>query len=124
MAHRASAAVLLLAALVLLASRPLLGAIPLVAALVVFMNGRGAFGSGMYRAILAFVSALWLALVGVVATLLGLIPDGPPGNFLLLPGLTLLGVAAALLLGSLVAMWRARRYRAKWPGEVTSRGSR
>jgi hypothetical protein len=95
--------------------------IPLGAALVVFMNSRGAFGSGMYRAILAFVSALWLALVGVVATLLGLIPAEPPGSFLLLPGLSLLGLAAALFLGSLVSLWRVRRYRARWPGEVRSR---
>jgi O-antigen/teichoic acid export membrane protein len=123
-AHRALAAALLVGAIVLLRTTPLLAVIPLGASLAVFLNGRRAFGSGMYRAILAFVSALWLTLVGVVATLLGLIPAGPGGNFLLLPGLGMLAAAAALFLGSLVAMWRARRHRARWPGEVSGRRRR
>jgi O-antigen/teichoic acid export membrane protein len=123
-AHRVLAAALLVAAIVLLPTTPLLAVVPLGASLAIFLNGRGAFGSGMYRAILAFVSALWLTLVGVVATLLGLIPAGPGGNFLLVPGLTMLAAAAALFLGSLVAMWRARRYRARWPGEVSGRRRR
>ena len=78
----------------------------------------------MYRAILAFVAALWLTLVGVVATLLGLVPAEPGGNFLLLPGLLLLGIAAILLAFSLLAILRLRRHRASWPGEVRGRRSR
>lgn len=121
MAQRVIAAALLVAGITLLQSRPLLSLIPLAAALVVFMNARRAFGSGMHRAVLGFVGALWLMLIGAVATLLGLVPVAPDGNFLLLPGLTVLGIAAVLFLGSLLAMWRIRRYRAKWPGEPRSR---
>jgi hypothetical protein len=123
-AHRTLAAALLVAAIVLLPTTPLLAVIPLGASLAVFLNGRRAFGSGMHRAILAFVSALWLTLVGVVATLLGLIPTGPAGNFLLVPGLGMLAAAVALFVGSVVAMWRARRSRARWPGEVIGRRRR
>jgi O-antigen/teichoic acid export membrane protein len=119
-AQRVLVAVLLGAAILLLPSRPLLAVLPLGASLAIFLNGRRVFGAGMHRAILAFVSALWLTLVGVVATLLGLVPAGPDGNFLLLPGLALLALAAALLVGAVVAMWRVRRYRA-WPREVRAR---
>ena len=124
MAHRVVALGLAAAGLMLLAYRPLISLIVFGAAIVVVFNARGAFGSGMYRAILAFISALWLTLVGVVATLLGLVPAEPGGNFLLLPGLLLLGLAASLFIGSLVAIVRIRRYRATWPGEVKKRGSR
>ena len=124
MAHRVVALALAVALLVLLPARPLISLIVFGAAITVVVNARGAFGSGMYRAILAFIAALWLALVGVVATLLGLVPAGPDGNFLLLPGLLLLGLAASLFVGSLVAIVRVRRYRARWPGEVRSRRSR
>lgn len=108
MAHRVVLAALIVSGLVLLPSRPLVSLILLGAALVVALNRRGTFGSGMYRAILAFVAALWLTLVGVVATLLGLVP-GEPANFLLLPGVMLLGAAVALLVWCLSEMWRIRR---------------
>jgi len=123
-APRAVAAAVAVVALALLPSRPLVSLILFGAALALFFNARGAFGSGMYRAILAFVAALWLTLVGVVATLLGLVPAEPGRNFLLLPGLILLGLAASLLLGSLLAILRIRRRRAAWPGEVRRRRPR
>ncbi len=124
MAPRVIALALGAAGLVLLAYRPLISLILFGAALAIFFNARGAFGSGMYRAILAFISALWLTLVGVVATLLGLVPAAPEGNFLLVPGIILLALAASLFLGSLIAIVRVRRYRASWPGEIKSRRSR
>jgi hypothetical protein len=123
-AHRAIAAALAIAGIVLIPARPLVALILFGAALAIFLNGRGAFGSGMYRAIVAFVSSLWLALVGVVATLLGQVPAEPGGNVLLLPGLILLGVAASLFAGSLFVMVRARRRRGTWPAEVKGRRPR
>ncbi len=124
MAHRVIAVPLTVVGLLLLPARPLISLIVFGAALAVLFNARGAFGTGMYRAILAFISALWLTLVGVIATLLGLVPAEPDGNFLFLPGLILLGLAGSLFVGSLVAIVRLRRFRATWPGEVRSRRSR
>jgi hypothetical protein len=123
-AHRALAVVLASGGLLLLPIRPLLALIALGAALAVVLNARGVFGTGMYRAMVAFMSALWLTLVGVVATLLGLVPTDPGGNFLLLPGQILLGIAASLFAGSLVSIWRMRRHRARWPGEIRGGRSR
>lgn len=119
MAHRTIAAALALAGLVLLLDRPLASLVLFGAALAVFMDRRGAFGSGLHRALIAFVTALWLGTIGVVTALLALAVIGEPcddpgcdaaaDNFLLLPGLLLLAGAAALLVGSVVAARRARR---------------
>lgn len=82
------------------------------------MNRRSAFGVGEYRTILAFISSLWLIVVGVVATLVGLIPEPVPCqaepcevSALLLPGLLLLGAGLILLAWSVVVLLRARRSR-------------
>lgn len=122
MAHRAITAALAIAGLLVLPSRPLIALIVFGSALAIALNARGVFGSGMHRAIVAFMAALWLTLIGVVATLLGLVSTEPGGNFLLLPGLILLGAAGSLFIGSLVAIWRMRRQRTRWPGEI--RGGR
>ena len=124
MAHRAIAAALAVAGLLVLPSRPLIALILFGAAFAAVLNARGIFGTGMYRAIVAFMSALWLTLIGVVATLLGLVSTEPGGNFLLLPGVILLGVAATLFAGSLIAIWRMRRHRAGWPREIRGGRSR
>ena len=109
MAHRALAAVLALAALFVLPSRPLTAFVLFCAGLGVVADRRGVFGTGMYRAILAFTSALFLALAGVGASLLGMVSTEPGGNFLLLPGLLTLGIALGLLAWSVVTMVRIRR---------------
>lgn len=109
MAHKAVAGSLALAALLALPFRPLVALILFAAALAVIGNSRGAFGGGMFRAMIAFVSSLWLALLGVVVTLLGTASDEPGGNFLLLPGLLVLGLALTLLAWAIAAIWRIRR---------------
>jgi hypothetical protein len=109
MAHRAAAAALALLALVILPARPLVALVFFGAAIGVFANGRGAFGYGMSRAILAFITALFLGLLGVVTSLSGLISTDPGGNFLLLPGLMLVGIGLGLLGWSVIAIRRARR---------------
>jgi uncharacterized membrane protein len=107
--HKAIAATLALAGLFVLPFRPLVALILFAAAIAVVGDRRAIFGSGMFRAILAFVSALWLALLGVVVTLLGMASTDPGGNFLLLPGLLILGLGLALLVWSITKMWRIRR---------------
>jgi hypothetical protein len=122
MAHRAFAATLLLAALILLPVRPLAALVLFGATGAVVMNRRRAFGSGMFRAMLAFLSGLWIALLGVAGTLLGLVPvdevciaDGTcgpgQGNFLLLPGLLLLVGGLAVFGWSMFEARRVRRRR-------------
>ena len=108
-AHRALASALALGALFALPFRPLVGLVLFGAALGVVMNRRGMFGTGMYRAILAFTSSLFLALAGVGTSLLGMVSTEPGGNFLLLPGLLILGIALALLAWSVVTMVLIRR---------------
>jgi hypothetical protein len=108
-AHKAIAATLGLTALVVLPVRPLIALILFAAAVAVAGDRRAVFGSGMFRAIVAFVSSLWLALVGVVVSVLGLVSTDPGGSFLLLPGLVALGLAIALFAWSIVAIWRLRR---------------
>jgi len=117
MAHRAIAAALAVAALLALFVRPLVALILFGAALTVFANGRGAFGYGMSRAILAFVSAPFLGLLGVGTSLLGTISTEPGGNFLLLPGLLMLGLALLLLAWAVLTLWRIRRRGGFWAQE-------
>jgi len=121
MARRAVVAALAIAGAIALLSRPLVALVLLGAALVIALDGRGIFGRGTLRAVIAFVSALWLGLAGVVATLLGMVVlpgscdpaptscDGPEANFLFLPGVLLLGTALALLAWSVVEALRMRR---------------
>ena len=109
MAHRAVAAALALAGLFALSFSPLVSLILFGTAFAVVMNRRGAFGAGMFRGVLAFITALWLGLAGVVASLLGIISTDPGGNFLLLPGLLLTGIGIGLLAWSVLAIRRARR---------------
>ena len=106
MAHRAATIALALAGLALLPSHPLSSLVLFGAATILVMDRRHAFGGGRFRAILAFVSALWLALAGVVTTLLGL---APPTDFLLWPGLMLLGSGLGLFVWSIVTLAQARR---------------
>ena len=109
MAHMAVAATLALAGLFVLPLRPLVTLILFAAALAVVGNRRRAFGAGMFRAILGFITSLWLGLLGVVVSLLGMVPTDPGGNFLLLPGLLTLGLAFGLLAWSIAEVWRIRR---------------
>lgn len=121
MAHRVAAILLVLASLVLLPIRPLVGFIVLGAGLTVVLDRRGVFGRGMFRLAIAFFAGLWLGLVGVAATLLGMIAlpgscdatttvcDEPEANFLFLPGVLLLALGLTLLAWSLVGLIRARR---------------
>ncbi len=55
---------------------------------------------------LAFIAAPFIGLAGVALALLGAIPA--PGNFFLLPGLLLVGIAVVLLAWSFVVIWRTR----------------
>lgn len=120
MAHRVAAASLLLIGLGLLAVRPLVGFIILVAALAAFLDDRGAFGHGTWRAMIAFITGLWVALAGVVATLLGMFAlpgacdatttcDDPEANFLFLPGVVLLVLGTILLVWAILESIRLRR---------------
>lgn len=121
MAHRVVAASLLLVGLGLLAVRPLVGFIVLVSALAVFVDDRGAFGRGAWRAMIAFITSLWVGLAGVVATALGMVAipgtcdamtttcDDPEANFLFAPGIMLLGLGLALLAWSIIESLRLRR---------------
>lgn len=109
MAHKTIAATLGLTALVVLPARPLIALVLFAAAMAVAGDSRRVFGSGMFRAVLGFISALWLALIGAVVSLFGLVSTEPGGNFLLLPGLIALGLAIALFAWSIAAIWRIRR---------------
>jgi len=116
MAHRVAIAALLLAALVVLPFRPLIALLIFAVALAVVLHRRGLFGSGMYRSVLAFNASLPLTVLGVVTSLIGLIPFGDScnpgpctGNFLLLPGLLVLGTGITLFAWSVARMLRARR---------------
>jgi ascorbate-specific PTS system EIIC-type component UlaA len=113
-AHRAATAALALTALVILPARPLVSLVFFGAAIAVFANGRGAFGYGMSRAVLAFITALFLGVLGVVTSLLGLVSTDPGGNYLLLPGLFMLGLALALLAWAVVTLLRIRRHGGFW----------
>ena len=93
----------------------------IAAGLTILLDRRGVFGRGRFRAAVAFFAGLWLALVGVVATLLGLFAlpgtcdetttmcDGPEGNFLFLPGVLLLALGLGMVVWSLIALVRAQR---------------
>jgi hypothetical protein len=109
MAHRAFGSALILGALFALPFRPLVALVLFGAALAVVLNRRGVFGTGMYRAILAFTSSLFLALAGVGTSLLGMVSIEPGGNFLLLPGLLVLVIALGLLAWAIATMVRIRR---------------
>ena len=122
MAHRAFAATLLFAALFVLPFRPLAALVLFGATAAVVMNRRRAFGAGMFRAMLAFLTGAWVAIVGIAATLAGLVPldeacmaDGTcgpgQGNFLLLPGLLLLVIGLGLFGWSIFEARRVRRRR-------------
>jgi hypothetical protein len=119
MAHRVATVVLLLAGLFLFPIRPLFGFVVLAAGLVVLLDGRGVFGRGVYRWMIAFISGLWLGLAGVVTTFIGMFDagcattspscDDPEGNFLFFPGLLLLAVGLTLLVWSVIQLIRTRR---------------
>jgi hypothetical protein len=106
-AHRAIAAALALLALFAWAFGPLLSLVLFAMAIAVVLDRRGVFGWGRYRAMVAFLSSLWLGLAGVAATIVGLL--GEATGFLLAPGVVVLGTALALLAWSSVAIWRTRR---------------
>jgi len=118
-AQRLLAGLLALAGLIALVSRPLVGFVLLAGAGAVFLDTRGAFGRGRFRAAIAFISSLWLTVGGSVATLLGLIPGAAPcqtetcasdaGNFVFAPGLILLALGLTLLVWSMVYLPRTRR---------------
>jgi len=121
MARRGVVAALAIAGAIALFLRPLVALVLLGAALVVTLDGRGIFGRGTLRAVIAFISALWLGLVGVIATLLGMLAlpgpcdptatpcESPEANFLFFPGVLLLVTALALLGWSVVEALRMRR---------------
>jgi hypothetical protein len=109
MAHRAVAIALAGAGLFALPFRPLISLILFGASLVIVLDRRGAFGSGAFRGAIAFMTGLWLGLIGVAASLLGMIATDPGGNFLLVPGLLLVAISVGLLAWSLLAIRRARR---------------
>ena len=119
MAQRIVVAGLALSGLVALFSRPLIGFVLLASALVLFVNVRGGFGNGIFRAATAFLSALWLTLAGAAVTFVGVFDSGcdghspscddPEGNFLFLPGLMLLAIALTLLAWSISEAFRLRR---------------
>jgi hypothetical protein len=118
-AHRVIAVLLAVAGLLILPFHPLTSFVVFVATAAVLMNARGAFGRGMSRVLLAFISSLFLVLGGAVLTLVGLIPEGlpceppdcpsGPGNFLLWPGLLLLGSGILIFAWSFVTAIRSRR---------------
>ncbi len=114
MAHRAIAAALAAAGVAALPFRPLVALLLFGAAVGVFANGRGAFGSGMSRAILAFVTALFLGLLGVGTSLLGTVSTDGDGNFLLVPGLLMVGMGLALLAWAVATLWTIRRRGGFW----------
>jgi hypothetical protein len=103
MAPRAITIALGVAALVLLPIRPLVALVVFCVALALLMDRRGLFGHGRFRMVLAFFSGLWLGVLGVVTAFLGSVPP-PDGNFLLLPGLLILGLGAVLLVWSFVRL--------------------
>ena len=119
MAHRIFAVLLAAAGLLVLPFHPLTSLVLFLAMAAVLMNARGAFGRGMSRVLLAFISSLFLVLGGAVLTLVGLVPEGlpceppdcpsGPGNFLLWPGLLLLGGGLGLFAWSFVTALRTRR---------------
>ena len=74
---------------------PLLSLVVFGVALAVIMDGRGALGAGRRRGFIGIVTAPWIGLAGVATSLLGSIPER--GNFLLIPGLVLVGLSLALL---------------------------
>ena len=120
MAHRAVATVLGILAILLFGAHPLIAFVLVCVAIAVVMNRSYAFGSGTYRAGLAFITGLWVGLLGVVTTLLGLVPGraacpegdcdgaGGIGNFLFVPGLLLLALGLGLLGWSFIRLWRTR----------------
>lgn len=85
------------------------------------MDRRGAFGHGLFRTAIAFITGLWVGLAGVAATLLGMLAlpgscdpsttvcDDAESNFLFLPGLLLLALGLTLLAWSVVDLIRMRR---------------
>jgi hypothetical protein len=115
-ARTAIVAVLCVVAAAALIVHPLVSLILFGAAGAVFFDGRQAFGFGRHRAMVAFLSGLWLGVVGAVATILGLVVLGGGceaascgGNFLILPGVLLLAAGLTLLAWSIVAFLRMRR---------------
>ena len=106
LAHRAVAISFALVAFAALAFSPFLALVLFGVAVAVVMDARGAFGAGRRRGFIGFVSAPWIGLGGVAVALLGSIPD--PGNFLLVPGLLLVGIAVALLAWSFLVIVRTR----------------
>lgn len=121
MAQRLIVAGTALAGLAALALRPLVGLILLATALVLVVDRRGAFGHGVFRTAIAFITGLWIGVAGVAATLLGMLAlpgscdpsttacDDAEGNFLFVPGLLLLALGLTLLGWSVVELLRIRR---------------
>ena len=121
MARRVATAILLVVGIGFFFGRPLAGLILVVSAGAIHLDGKGAFGHGVWRAMIAFITSLWVALAGVVATLLGMVvlpecddtgaaacvPSG--ANVLLVPGFVLLALGLALLAWSIVEAVRLRR---------------
>ena len=120
MAQRFVVGLLALAGLFALLLRPLVGGILLATALALFVDQRGVFGYGAWRAMIAFITGLWVGLAGVAATVLGMVAlpgscdpttttcDDPQGNFLSLPGLLLLALGLTLLAWSVLDLIRIR----------------
>ena len=108
LAYRALTIALGLAGLLILPIRPLIGLVVFGVLGVLGMDRRGLFGHGRFRLVLGFFSGLWLGVVGVVTSLLGAVPP-PDGNFLLLPGLVVLGLALVMLVWSFVKLLRIPR---------------
>ena len=121
MAHRLVIAGFALAGLAALAFGHLVGFILLATALAFVLDRRGRFRRGWLRAVVAFVTGLWVALAGVIATLFGMLAlptscdlttttcDSPEANFLFGPGLLLLALGLTLLAWSVVDVLRMRR---------------
>jgi hypothetical protein len=106
LAHRVVATALGVAGLIAFAFSPLLALILFGVAFTAILDRRGVLGRGRWRAMLAFIAAPFIGLAGVALALLGAIPA--PGNFFLLPGLLLVGIAVVLLAWSFVVIWRTR----------------
>jgi hypothetical protein len=104
--RRSLAAAIGVPALAALAFSPLLALVLFGVALAVILDSRGVFGTGRWRAMLAFIAAPFIGLAGVVMALLGSIPE--PGNFFLFPGLLLAAIAVLLLGWSFIVIWRTR----------------
>ena len=110
MAHRAVASALGLLALLALTASLTVAFVLFAVAGIVLLDGRYAFGRGRHRAFLAFISAPFAGLAGVVLARVGALAE--PFRFLLSPGLLVIGLSLALLGWASVSIWTTRRGRA------------